>query len=408
MLSYQAARFKVLEAALTRFHSRPPESMDISDTPGAALGRVLAEDVHADRDYPPFDRSVRDGVAVRAVDVVKVPARLKALGESKAGASFPGAVTPGECVYIMTGAAVPAGSDSIVMIENTKADGEWVIVEQRAQPGDHIVRAGAEARVGTVVIPRGKYLGYAEISVAAQVGAVKLKLLPRPRVGFLSTGDELVPAHEIPGVHAIRNSNSISLAAQAVQAGAEPVALGTAKDDEADLRRAIERGLAEEILVITGGVSMGKYDLVEKVLKEAGTEFYFESVAIRPGRPAVFGVCRNKLVFALPGNPVSAMVTFEVLVAPAIQALSGRTPRPPALFKAKAKHDLDEKPGLVHFLPARLEFSGDGPTVEIVPWQGSGDAIALVNANCFAVVGAEQSHIAAGDPVDVWPRRGYL
>jgi molybdopterin molybdotransferase len=408
MLSYQAARFKVIEAALMHFGPRPTETLDISDDPGAALGRVLAEDIHADRDYPSFDRSVRDGVAVRSADLDALPARLRAVGESKAGTPFSRSLGPDECVHIMTGAAVPAGADAIVMVEYTKTDGDWVTIERAAAPGDHIVRAGAEARAKQVVIPRGKYIGYAELNVAAQVGAVNLCVFSRPRVAILSTGDELVSARETPGLYAIRNSNIVSLSAQATQAGATPVALGAAADREVELREAIERGLAEDILVITGGVSMGKYDLVEKILKDAGAEVYFDAVAIRPGHPTVFGICRKKLVFGLPGNPVSAMVTFEVLVAPAIQVFSGRAPLPMALFKAKVKHELHEKPGLAHFLPARMEPTEDGPAVEAVPWQGSGDAAALVNANCFIVVGAAQEHIAAGDLVDVTPRRGFL
>jgi len=408
MISYQAARFKVIEAALRRFRPGAPETLDITTNAGAALGRVLAGEVRADRDYPPFNRAIRDGFAMRAVDVRKVPARLKLIGESRAGEAFAGEVGSGECVQIMTGAAVPAGTDTVVMVEYTKTDGDYVIVERAAEPGDHIVPAGAEARANHVVISRGKYIGYAELNVAAQMGATKLSLFPRPRVAILATGDELVAPQETPGVYAIRNSNSVSISAQAMQAGAEGVILGMAADREKDLSDAVERGLTEDIFVLTGGVSMGKYDLVEDVLRAAGAEFFFDSVAIRPGRPVVFGICRNKLIFGLPGNPVSAMVTFEVLVVPAIQVFSGRTPRPPAMFKAKAKHDLNEKPGLTHFLPARLEFTEDGPAVETLPWQGSADAVALVNANCFVVVDEKRDQITAGEMVDVWPRRGFL
>lgn len=408
MLSYQAARFKVIEAALRRFRPGAPETLDISSDAGAAVGRVLAAEIRADRDYPAFNRAIRDGVAVRSIDVHKVPARLRAIGESKAGAPFTGTVKPGECVYIMTGAAVPAGTDTVVMVEYTKADGEQITIERAAQPGEHIVREGAEAQANQVVIARGKYIGYAELHVAAQMGAIRLSVFPRPSVGILATGDELVPASETPGPYAIRNSNSVSISAQAAQAGAKPVALGAAADRESELREAVDRGLREDILVLTGGVSMGKYDLVEEILSRAGAEFYFNEVAIRPGRPAVFGICREKLIFGLPGNPVSAMVTFEVLVVPAIHVFSGRTPRPPAMFRAKIKHDLNEKPGLTHFLPARLEFTEDGPAVETVPWQGSGDAAALINANCFIVVGERNEHVATGEWVNVWPRRGYL
>jgi len=345
---------------------------------------------------------------VRSVDVANVPARLKAVGESKAGGSYPGTLAEGECVHIMTGAPVPAGADAVVMIEYTKAAGDWITVERSARAGDHIVRAGNEARANQIVIPRGTRIGYAELSVAAQVGAAKFPVFTRPRVAVLATGDELVAADEKPGPHAIRNSNGISLAAQVFLSGAEPVVLGVAPDRERELRESVERGLREDALVLSGGVSMGKFDLVEKILLETGAEFYFEAVAIRPGRPAVFGVCKDKLVFGLPGNPVSAMVTFELFVTPAIDVLSGAAPRPIPFFRAKVTHDLNEKPGLAHFLPAKMGFTGDGPTVEALRWQGSGDAVTLVNANCFIVVGTMQEHVSAGEWVDVFPRRGSI
>jgi len=408
MLSYQAARGKVIEIAQARFRSRSIETIDITRDPAAALGRVMAEDIRADRDYPSFDRSIRDGIAVRSMDVANVPVRLKAVGESKAGGSYLSTLGQGECVHIMTGAPVPAGTDAVVMVEYTKAAGDWVTVERSARAGDHIVRAGNEARANQIVIPRGTRVGYAELSVAAQVGAAKLPVFARPRVAVLATGDELVPANEKPGAYAIRNSNSISLAAQVALSGAEPVILGPAPDRERELRESIERGLREDALVLSGGVSMGKYDLVEKILLEAGAEFYFDAVAIRPGRPAVFGVCKDKLVFGLPGNPVSATVTFELFVTPAIDVLSGAAPRPVALFRAKLTHDLNEKPGLAHFLPAKMEFTDDGATVEALRWQGSGDVVALVDANCFIVVGTIQEHVRVGEWVDVFPRRGSI
>jgi molybdopterin molybdotransferase len=408
MLSYQAARGKVIEIAQARYRPRSTETIDIVRDPAAALGRVVAEDIRADRDYPSFDRSIRDGIAVRSIDVANVPVRLKAVGESKAGGSYPGTLGQGECVHIMTGAPVPAGADAVVMVEYTKAAGDWITVERGARAGDHIVRAGNEAQANQIVIPRGTRIGYAELSVAAQVGAAKLPVFARPRVAVLATGDELVPADEEPGAHAIRNSNGVSLAAQISLSGAEPVILGAVRDREPDLREAIERGLGEDALVLSGGVSMGKYDLVEKILLEAGAKFYFDAVAIRPGRPAVFGNCKDKLVFGLPGNPVSAMVTFELFVTPAIDVLSGAAPRPIPLFWAKVTHDLNEKPGLAHFLPAKMEFTDDGPTVEALRWQGSGDAVTLVNANCFIVVGTTQEHVSAGEWVDVFPRRGSI
>jgi molybdopterin molybdotransferase len=225
-------------------------------------------------------------------------------------------------------------------------------------------------------------------------------------VAILSTGDEIVDVNKTPGPFEIRNSNSVSLAAQVALAGGEPVALGNAPDEVAELRARIQRGLDSDILVLSGGVSVGTYDLVEPVLRELGAEFFFDSVAIRPGKPAVFGSCRGKPVFGLPGNPVSTMVTFELLVVPAIEILSGAKPRPLPLFKAKLAHPVNEKPPLAHFLPARLTWPG--PEVEMISWEGSGDVRALVRGNCFLVVHGEKQKLDAGEWVDVLPRRGMF
>ena len=424
MLSFEAAREKVIEIARERRGSglarREHEVIDIVSDPAAALGRVLAQEVSTDRDYPPFNRSIRDGFAVRAADVARVPARLRLIGESKAGAAFDGAVGAGECVQIMTGAPVPRGADAVVMIEYAKPDGDAIVFERAGRVGDYIVPIGSEARWNETVLLRGAHLGYAELAMAAQVGAVRLQVYGRPRVAILSTGDELISAGETPGLYEIRNSNSISLSAQCALSGAEAIRLGKASDQKAELRALVERGLDEDVLILSGGVSAGKYDLVEDVLRELKAEFYFDAVAIRPGRPAVFGVCRDKLVFGLPGNPVSTMVTFEILAAPALDILGGAAPRPLAFFKARLKYEITEKPGLAHFLPARVAFpagkeSGRAPgdsavdaTVETVHWQGSGDIVALVNANCYLVVREKEERIPAGSWVDVMPRRGFF
>jgi len=424
MLSFEAAREKVIEIARARRESglarRAHETIDIARDPVAALGRVLAQEVSTDRDYPAFDRSIRDGFAVRAIDVAHVPAQLRLIGESKAGAAFEGEVGAGECVQIMTGAPMPRGADAVVMVEYAKQDGDAIVVERAGRAGDNFVPAGSEARRNETVVLRGARLGYAELAMAAQVGAVRLQVYARPRAAILSTGDELVPADAAPGPYEIRNSNSISISAQCALSGAEPVPLGKASDSKTELRALIERGLQEDVLILSGGVSAGKYDLVEDVLRELNAEFYFDAVAIRPGRPVVFGVCRDKLVFGLPGNPVSTMVTFEILAAPALDILGGAAPRPLAFFKARLKYEIKEKPGLAHFLPARVAFPtgkessrapGDSAidaTVETVHWQGSGDIVALVNSNCYLVIHEKEERIPAGTWMDVMPRRGFF
>jgi molybdopterin molybdotransferase len=294
------------------------------------------------------------------------------------------------------------------MIEHTQREGDLVRFERVAHSGQNIVPRGSEAAAGQTILTPGMRLGYAELALAAQVGAVQLQCAKRPKVAILSTGDEVVLIEENPGPFQIRNSNSVSLAAQIKIAGGEPVVLGNAADQAEDLGEKIERGLKEDALVLSGGVSMGKYDLVESVLKAMGAEFLFDAVAIRPGKPAVFGMCQGKPVFGLPGNPVSTMVTFELFVAPAIDLLSGAEARKLPLVEARLAAPLNEKPGLAHFLPARIEWNRSVAEVKALKWQGSGDIAALAKANCFLVVPADREKIEAGERVSVLLRKDIV
>jgi len=403
MLRYDEARGIVIKQAGSRPHALGTSKLDV----GEALGHVLAEEVRTDREYPPFDRSTRDGFAVRASEAA-AGAKLRCTGEIKAGDSVTLPLATGSCMQIMTGAAVPPGADAVVMIEFTSRDGDAVTFQRETLPGQNIVPQGSEARAGDVVLQPGLRLGFAELAIAAQVGATQLLSARKPRVAILSTGDEVVPIGETPGPFHIRNSNSISLAAQVRLAGDEPVLLGNALDRSDDLGAKIEQGLREHVLVLSGGVSMGKYDLVESVLQALGAEFFFDAVAIRPGKPTVFARCRDALVFGLPGNPVSTMVTFLLFVVPALDILSGATPRPLPLLEARLAEPMKEKPGLTHFLPARLEWRGESAAVRPLRWQGSGDIAALSRANCFLVVPADRQDIAAGERVSVLPRSDVL
>jgi molybdopterin molybdotransferase len=401
MLTYDEARQKVIEVVGARGRRPTRELVGLDQ----ALGRILAEQIIADRDYPPFDRSTRDGFAVRAEDVPAHAGTLEVVGEIKAGDAFTGNLAPGQCVQIMTGAGVPAGADAVVMVEHTKPSKGRVVVGRRVERGQNVVPRGSEAKAGQVILAPGIRLGYAELALAAQVGRNRLGVFARPRVALLSTGDEVVSVEEKPGPFQVRNSNGISLAVLAGLAGAESVPLGNVPDRVEPLRAQIERGLDADILVLSGGVSMGKYDLVEAVLRELGAEFFFDAVAIRPGRPAVFGTCRQKFVFGLPGNPVSTMVTFELFVLPAIDLLGGTAPRPLPFFCAKLAAPVRQKAALTHFLPARLTWSAGEPVVRELPWQGSGDIVALAQANCFLVVSETKLELAAGEWVSVLPRR---
>ncbi len=403
MLNYEQARNKVIEQVGKKRGPRAAIGVSVWD----ALGLVLAQEVKTDREYPPFDRSTRDGYAVRAKEVVP-GAKLRRVGEIKAGDTVREPLEPGTCVQIMTGAAVPAGADAVVMVEHTQREGDVVRFERAALAGQNIVPKGSEAAAGQTILLPGMRLGYAELALAAQVGAVELRCAKKPRVAILSTGDEVVLVDETPGEFQIRNSNSVSLAAQVRIAGGEPVVLGNAADRVEDLGEKIERGLKEDALVLSGGVSMGEYDLVEKVLKAMGAEFFFDAVAIRPGKPAVFGMCQGKPVFGLPGNPVSTMVTFELFVVPAIDLLSGAEARALPLVEAQLAESMMERTGLTHFLPARVEWQGSVPRVKALKWQGSGDIAALAKANCFLMVPADREKLEAGGRVAVILRKDVI
>lgn len=403
MLSFEDARQLVISQSKSRAGLPATLSIPISE----ALGSVLAQEILADRNYPPFDRSTRDGYAVRSAEAGPA-SELRCIGEIKAGDTVTELLAPGTCIQIMTGAAVPPGADAVIMIEFTHRAGDTVIFDRPTQPHQNIVPRGSEAQAGDLALSPGLRLGYAELAVAAQVGASSLHCFKKPRVAILSTGDEVVPVTDAPGPFHIRNSNTISLAAQVQLAGGEPVALQNALDRVEDLSAKIEQGLREDILVLSGGVSMGRYDLVESVLKSLGAEFFFDAVAVRPGKPTVFGRCRSKLVFGLPGNPVSTMVTFQLFVIPAIDILNGTEPRPLPLLEATLADSLREKSGLTHFLPARLEWHSSVPQVRALPWQGSGDIATLIRANCFLVVPANRPDIASGEKVSVLPRLDVL
>jgi len=403
MISYEQARQLVIREVSALRKTTGAERRALRE----ALGYVLAESVAADREYPPFDRATRDGYAVRAAEA-QPGAALPCLGEWKAGDASLVPLVPGSCVQIMTGAGVPPGADAVVMIEHTSLEGERVKFARTTLAGQNIVPRGSEAGAGAILLRAGQRLGFAETGLAAQAGACEVAVHRKPRVAILSTGDEVVAVEDTPGAFQIRNSNSLSLAAQVRIAGGEPVELGNAPDRTEVLRSHIREGLQADVLVLSGGVSMGKYDLVEPVLRELGAEFFFDAVAIRPGKPAVFGICQGKPVFGLPGNPVSTMVTFELFATAAVDILSGAEARALPLLRARLREAVRQKNGLTHFLPARLEWSGAEAVVRELHWKGSGDVAALGRANCFLVVDGDKGELEAGEWGVVLPRRDVL
>lgn len=369
-----------------------------------SVGRVLAEPIYADRDFPPFPRAARDGYALRSTDLGHLPAELEVIGEIKAGigvADMPQEIACGHAVAIMTGAPVPVAADAVVMVEYTRRQANRVEVLRGVAAGENIVPRGSEARSGTLLLSGGSRLDEAAIAVAASVGRSRLKVYQKPRIAILATGDEIVGIETQPGPNQIRNSNTYSLAAQILLAGAEAVPLPVAPDEAAHLRELIETGLRSDLLLLAGGVSMGEYDLVEKVLTELGAEFFFTGAQIQPGRPIVFGRARDKYFFGLPGNPVSTMVTFELFARPMIEALMGLKPRKLIFLRARLKTEVKTKTGLKRFLPAILSGEFEGAQVELAGWHGSGDIAAAARANCYLVIPPDRDHIPAGEWVPV-------
>jgi molybdopterin molybdotransferase len=424
VLSFEAARHLVEQHAIG-VHPAEAEAQTVDLLAG--LGRVLAEGVAADRDFPPFARAARDGYAVRAADLLELPARLEVVGEVKAGDwPEPGAcsVGRGQAVAIMTGAPLPAGADAVVMVEHTALSGRTVEVRRGIRAGENFVPRGSEARAGQLLLDRGRRLDHAGIAIAASVGKSQVQVFRRPRVAVLATGDELIEIDAIPGPAQIRNSNSYSLAAQVQNVGGEAVRLAIAPDEPRRLRALIEEGLNCDLLSLAGGVSMGKYDLVEQALTELNAQFYFTGTEIQPGRPVVFGsraadtlvragqgiagktrtgvsAPHKRYFFVLPGNPVSTMVTFELFVRPMIETLAGMTPQPLIFLHARLKSEIRTKTGLTRFLPAVLSGEFENAEVELARWQGSGDIAALARANCYVVVPPNRERIEAGESVSL-------
>ena len=419
VLSFENARRVVEEhAALirgARIQSGGTESVDLL----AAAGRVLSERVIADRDLPPFPRSTRDGYAVRSADLSSLPATLDVIAEIRAGERvdrIPANIGDGQAASIMTGAPVPVGADAVVMVEYTSQREHRVEITRRVAPGENIVPRGAEAREGTVLLDCGLRLNPAAIALAASVGKSRLPVYKRPRVAVLTTGDEIVDVDATPGPTQIRNSNSFSLAAQIQQAGGEAVLLPIAPDELQGLRPLIAEGLTSDLLLLTGGVSMGRYDLVEQALSELHAEFFFTGAKIQPGRPVVFGRCAMEkgsagaggsgtpsrkssatYFFGLPGNPVSTLVTFELFARPMLDALAGQEPRNLIFLHARLKKEIRTKIGLQRFLPAVVSGEFDQAEAELVPWQGSGDVAAIARANCYVVIPPDRECLAAGE-----------
>jgi len=391
-LTFFDARETVLRTVRATRQSPAPETVCLSD----ACGRVLAEDVAADRDTPAVSRSVRDGFAVRAIDL---PNQLEVIGEVRAGEAFPGEVGRGQAIEIMTGAPIPAGADAVVMVEHTRRENGRVIIDRSAEPQQFINPRGCEAASGEIVLRAGKHLDYTDIALLAAFGRSRVAVFRRPAVAIIATGDEIVEVQEIPQEFQIRNSNTYSLAAQVTRAGGIPRVLPIARDTFEHTREMVAQGLDADLVLLSGGVSAGKYDVVEEVLAGFGAEFFFDRVLIQPGQPLVFGRAGGKFFFGLPGNPSSTMVTFEIFARAALELLAGREETPLPMPYARLTRDFRHRAGLTRFLPARL--SADGVEITPVEWHGSGDIPALTRANAYLVADPDRAEYPRGELIRV-------
>lgn len=391
-VNFAEARRLVVETVRAARPPRPVEEVGLLE----AAGRVLAEPLAADRDLPPVARSIRDGFAVRSADL---PGELHIAAEVRAGIRYDGVLRPGEAVEIMTGAPLPAGADTVIMLEHATRLGDRVRIEQRAEPGQFVNPQGAEARRGELLLGPGVRLGFAQIALAAAIGRSRLRVFTKPAVAILPTGDEVVAVEATPEPFQVRNSNAYSLAAQVARAGGIPRILGVAKDNLEHTLGLMEAGLQTDLLLISGGVSAGKYDVVERALAGLGAEFYFDRVLIQPGQPLVFGRVRGVFFFGLPGNPASTMVTFELFARAALELLAGVEEPALPLFRVRLAEDFRHKPGLTRFLPARL--SADGSELRPIPWRGSSDLPAMARANAWLVADAARECWKAGEPIEI-------
>jgi molybdopterin molybdotransferase len=376
------------EGVLRRARPLPPEPTPLAET----LGRVLAEDVASDLDMPPFDKAMMDGYAVRTADLAAGPTVLTVVEEITAGKMPTVALAPGKASRIMTGAPIPGGADAVVMIERCEAAGtEKVRVPGPVAVGTNVSPRGRELTTGEIVLRTGSLVRPQEVGLLALVGRPGVRTHPPPEVAVLSTGDELVAVDARPGPGQIRNSNGPMLIAQVANAGGRPRDLGIATDNVDRLRAAITDGLRSPVLLLSGGVSAGKLDLVPDVLRGLGVEAHFHKIRMKPGKPLFFGTRGDTLVFGLPGNPVSSFVCFELFVRPALRRLRGFPAAPPVFVPLSLAADFAYDTDRPTYHPARVEVDAAGDQVQVVPWLGSPDLRALTAANALVLL-SEGSH----------------
>ncbi|HVO15395.1 MAG TPA: gephyrin-like molybdotransferase Glp [Alphaproteobacteria bacterium] len=395
MISVKEARDRMVRA----FRPTPAEQVALAD----ALGRVLAEDVVARRTQPPMAVSAMDGYAVRAADVAQVPAPLTVIGQAPAGGAYGGTVGPGQAVRIFTGGPVPDGADAIVIQEDVDADGAQITVRESSAKGRHIRPAGLDFREGAVGLRAGRRLGSREIGLAASMNVPWLQVRRRPRIALLATGDEIVMPGDPVGPNQIVSSNVPALAAFVAERGGQAVDLGIARDTVASLQEKAAGALGADLLVTAGGASVGDHDLVQEALTARGLDVDFWKIAMRPGKPLMFGKFGEVPLLGLPGNPVSSQVCALLFLGPVIDAMLGLKPAARTVT-ARLGADVAANDRREDYMRARLARDGDGELVATpFPKQDSSMVSLLVEAGCLVVRAPHAPAAKAGDPVEVIP-----
>jgi molybdopterin molybdotransferase len=386
--------------AISRAAPLPAEELPLR----AALGRHLAEDVVAGAPVQAFDNSAMDGYAVRAADTAAVaggaPVGLAVTAESRAGHPAAATLAAGEAIAISTGAVLPAGADAVVRVEDTRREGDRVLVEAAAAPGLNVRRAGEDVAAGETVLSRSTRLGPAELGVLAALGRDRVRCHRRPRVSVLTSGDELVSPGEALGPGQVHDSNSLSIPALAAAAGAELVSVAWTPDDREATEQALAGALDADVAIVCGGVSVGEHDHVKAALERLGAEQVFWRVALKPGAPTWFGSRGETLVFGLPGNPVSAMVTFLLLTRPALTILAGGRPETTRVSATLAAA-YEKPPGRAHAVRCRLELTENGRLAHAAPHQGSHVLTSMLGADGLALIPAASGGLPAGAAVEV-------
>ncbi|HUV98719.1 MAG TPA: gephyrin-like molybdotransferase Glp [Gallionella sp.] len=393
-LSVTNAQQRVLECV----HKLDTESVELA----RSIGRVLADDVRANRDLPPYDVSAMDGYAVRSADLAKIPAVLEIIEDIKAGDLPRSTVRAGQCARIMTGAPVPQGADAVIRVEDTQASTEnRVQINAAVKPGNDIRLQGEGMRNGDVVLTAGTEITPGVTGVLATVKRARVQVYRRPRVAILSTGNELEGMDDPVDPDKIPNSNSYALMAQVQALGIEPDLLGIARDDPAELKDYLQRGLGFDVLLVSGGTSVGVHDYVRPVIESLGVQMKFWRVAMKPGHPVAFGITAHTRFFGLPGNPVSSMVCFEQFVAPALRRMMGHQRLFRRTITARLTHSIKHQPGRSEFVRVTLAKEASGYAATSTGAQGSGMLLSMARADGLLVVPAGSGGLAAGEQVMV-------